>query len=152
MREIFLIVIAALLFTGCSNCGGKKVSDVAEESAIVEEITNPDPAHYAQNSLDYEGSYKGTVVTAKHPEGFSLVVVLKESTYSKSVTLGEETIESDGAYEWREDGTHIELLDTEEPNLFFVAENRLILVDAELNKLKDSEENLFELEKFDGEL
>jgi uncharacterized lipoprotein NlpE involved in copper resistance len=92
----------------------------------------------AQNALDYDGTYIGTLPTAS---GIGMKVTLtltRNGTYHKSVQYVEnadKTFESEGKFTWNKEGNTITLEGEEKPNSYFVGENQLFHLDENGNRI-----------------
>lgn len=152
MKKLFIMIAAiGLLYS----CGGKTQKQVEEEvsidefSAIAEPLANE---HNAKNSLDYKGTYKGTLPTASG-EGMLVVVVLDDSTYTRSTEyIGKKnsTVVEKGKYTWNPEGNTIILEDVDvkaSPNKYFVGENTLTQLDMDGNKITGDTAELYVLKK-----
>lgn len=99
--------IITLLFIGLYSCK----NTVKKENSTEETITKID-AHTSENSLDWNGTYKGTLPCADC-EGIETTLTLhKDKTYTKqSNYLGKEdfTEETEGTFIWNDEGTEISL-------------------------------------------
>lgn len=137
MKKIFMtIAVAGLL----ASCGGNTQKE-PEEKASVEEFSdiakNIKDEHNAKNSLDYKGTYTGTVPTASG-EGMVVVITLDDSTYVKVTEYvgKKKQFEDKGKYTWNAEGNTV-ILDgvKEAPNKYFVGENTLTQLDMDGNKI-----------------
>lgn len=145
MKYIITIVTAAFLLIGCETKKEESIVQSPEtENFAVDE-------HNAKNSLDYVGTYKGTLPCADC-SGIEVTITLNaDETYNmKSKYLGkDETVfEELGDYTWKEDGNTLILEGVDsEPALYSVGENKLIHLDMEGNKITGSLEKNYELIK-----
>lgn len=95
-----------------------------------------DTEHNAQNSLDWAGTYTGTLPCASC-EGIKTTVVLNDdgtyeqvSEYLKDVKPGEETtFTNKGKFTWNDAGNTVILDDQADKTQYFVAENRIEMRD-----------------------
>jgi uncharacterized lipoprotein NlpE involved in copper resistance len=88
MQYLFLILVT-LVFSGCKN----EQKDTTEQTLPdLPAGQAPDAAHNSQNSLDWEGTYKGTTPCLEPCKGIMTEITIKrDSTYSLSVqAIGQE--------------------------------------------------------------
>src|SRR5690554_6167330 len=121
---ITLSLLAAVVTISCSN---------PKEDTIVEDVVSvidtrepaPDNAHNSMNSLDWSGTYKGTVPCASC-EGIETELVLNEDKTYKLTTnyLGRNDAleeENTGTFTWSKDGSIVTLSKVEDaPNQYKV--------------------------------
>lgn len=93
-RNLILLAPAAFLFTAC--CYVTKGEGCVSESSTTEVVQE---IHNAENSLDYEGTYKGTMPAADCP-GINITLnLLEDGTYSETNEYIERsTFEDKGTY------------------------------------------------------
>ncbi|QDP85615.1 META domain-containing protein [Chryseobacterium sp. SNU WT5] len=98
----------------------------------------PDPAHTAQNSLDYDGIYRGTIPCADC-EGIKATVYLMRNNTFKTVYeyLGRDVkpFETSGNFTWNEEGNTVSLKSANDVTSYFVGENTLTQLDQEGKKM-----------------
>lgn len=161
---VFLVLLFGLLAvgTGCdrersSDAVGTSEADLNRNDLYEHESArqniNPDPAHYARVSLDYEGVYEGVVPAASGP-GILTRLVLRPGDRFELLRrhLDRETEGSEfrGAFSWLEDGATIRLeglADESSPDLFFVAENRLFQLDMHGRRIEGPLAEAYVLQK-----
>mgnify|MGYP005811542959 CR=1 FL=1 len=95
--------------------------------------------HSAMNSLDFMGTYEGTLPCADC-EGILTVIELGVgNSYVKRVTyLGKDNndvAETQGTFSWNDAGNTISLDGEDAPNQYFVGENVLFHLDMEGNRI-----------------
>jgi len=141
ISSIKIALIAALLVAGTAGCKPKKDSKAEEEATEpTEEVsTSFQDAHNSRNSLDWNGTYQGTIPCADC-EGIKTRLTLMESGEFSRVRLyvgKEEPGRSDsGTFQWNEAGSKITLNPVEgESQSYQVGENRLFLLDREGNRI-----------------
>lgn len=133
MKKSILLFASVLFLASCGNSAKK--DEVVE--AVAETVEVADPAHNAQNSLDYEGIYQGELPTASG-EGMKVTITLGKDDYTKEVLyIGKETTptKTAGTYKWDEAGTIITLEGQDKPNQYFIGENTLTQLDIDGNKI-----------------
>jgi copper homeostasis protein (lipoprotein) len=89
---------------------------------------NPDPAHYARNSLDWAGIYHGVLPCADCPGIDTVVTLTMDGTYrlqTRYIDRDEQVFEQRGEFEWNDAGNTVTLLGSEQGPLF-VGENHLV--------------------------
>ena len=114
------------------SCESKK------EEVVTNQTQEAVDEHNAKNSLDYLGTYKGTLPCADC-EGIETEIILSKD---------EKVFEELGDFTWQEDGNTMSLegIDSE-PTLYFVSENKLIQLDQEGNKIEGNLAKNYELLK-----
>jgi len=112
---------------------------------------NPDPAHNSQNSVDWAGTYQGTLPCADCPGIHTTLTLDTNDTYTltssyldRSDSLYSET----GKFIWDDAGSRITLGNG--GRRFQVGENRLIHLDAEGHEITGSLASQYVLQKMDG--
>lgn len=142
---LVLIVLLSMFFAGCQQEkqeAGEKEAHELDEGAI--------DRHTAEIALDYVGVYRGVLPTASGG-GAEVEIELKENgTYSKSVEYpGRDNglFEYSGDYTWDESGMVIELKDQEGPGLYFVAENHIVHLDENGDRIYSELSDHYVLEK-----
>lgn len=129
---IAILTIGLAAFAGCNEKNKK-----AQEPVAATEQKAPD-MHNSRNSLDYEGTYVGTLPCADC-EGIKTEITLGKDTYTKKMTyLGKpetNSFETSGKYSWNEAGSIITLDGEDEPDKYQVAENLLYSLDMDGNRI-----------------
>ncbi|QLE00243.1 copper resistance protein NlpE N-terminal domain-containing protein [Galbibacter sp. BG1] len=132
--KLFITLAVALVAMSCNEKAKKQTDEattLTEEKVVVDD-------HNSENSLDWNGVYKGTLPCADC-EGIETSLTLNaDKTYSSnSVYLGKEgdPIEKTGTFEWNNEGSHI-TLDGDAQQQYMVGENTLIKLDNEGNKIE----------------
>lgn len=125
-------------------------------NGIVETFTNQTrqiiaDGHNARNSVDYTGRYKGTIPCADC-SGIEVEINLNEDgTYTKSMKyIGKEPdniFNTSGRYEWDNTGSKITLTGETEPDMYFVGEGRLFMLDQDGNNIQGDLADLYVLDK-----
>lgn len=110
---------------------------------------NPDPAHNSRNSVDWAGTYQGTLPCADCP-GISTTVMLDQDGDYTLITSylerGDSVYTETGKFTWDDAGSQITLDDRR----FQVGENRLIQLDTEGNRITGNLAEHYILQKMDG--
>lgn len=143
------LMLIALLFASC-NQSPKKVNP-APEKITSEPVASQSVVHNSSNSLDWAGTYKGTLPCADC-EGLETEVFLKaDLTYpikTKYLGKGNEIIEEKGNFNWNNAGNTIVLSGNKNrPNQYFVGENKLIQLDMSGKKIEGTLADNYVLKK-----
>ena len=114
-----------------SSKSNSTVGNPVLRNSKVNSIIVPDSEHSARNSLDWVGTYEGTLPCADC-EGINTTVVLA-ADFSYQLTrvyVGKDAmaLNSSGQFSWNEAGSTV-LLEAEQPVQFFVGENQLSMLD-----------------------
>jgi len=123
-----LTVILAFSFAGCGNSNKKTRTDDTPPAVA-------DAAHNSRNSLDYEGTYTGTMPCADC-SGIEVELTLKGDNYTLKTTYlgkedkGQNVFTQNGQYTWNTAGSII-TLDNDKDQQYQVGENKLISLDQQ---------------------
>jgi uncharacterized lipoprotein NlpE involved in copper resistance len=133
MKKNFITVFVAIGLIACSN------ATKSTEQEATKNVEAVDMVHTSQNSLDYYGTYSGTLPCADC-EGMKTEITLDAgNNYTKkTVYLGKDatTYEATGVYSWDKSGRIITLEGiTDAPSKYIVGENHLIQLDMEGNEI-----------------
>lgn len=150
MKKFTLAIFVAAVMM---SCGGKKAETstgdnlpVQSKEALGQTVKDE---HNAKNSLDYKGTYRGTLPTASG-EGMEVTVIINDSTYYKSVSyIGKMSaaVVEEGKYTWNNEGTTITLTGSEAPNQYFVGENVLFHLDMDGKRIEGDLADMYQLHK-----
>ncbi|EKO3470184.1 copper resistance protein NlpE [Vibrio fluvialis] len=136
--------------TAVSNAVSTVTDTVSAAAGTVAETV--DAGHNAFNSLDWQGTYKGTLPCADCA-GIDYTLTLNEDeTYTLTqVYQGKEDsgqFSSNGKFHWDTKGSVITLEDgSETPNQYFVGENMLMKLDINGEKITGDMAALYNLQK-----
>lgn len=136
-----LIGFFLLLSLMACNTATSTSSDTENESARGSESTDfqLNDGHHAQNSLDWFGTYEGTLPCADCPGIKTTIVLNQDNTYSKTAEyIGKENglFAEEGKIEWHKNGRDITLLPTKgESEIYKVIEGCLVRMDREGNEI-----------------
>lgn len=126
MRITPLILVIGLLMLAA--CGSEAGSDAATESA-------PDAAHTSRNSLDWTGTYEGTVPCADCPGIHTRLSLYDDGTFARVTRYVDRagyTYVDRGGFSWDAEGRTIRLEGIEDaPDRYQVVENGVIQRDLE---------------------
>ncbi|ADX67233.1 MULTISPECIES: copper resistance protein NlpE [Weeksella] len=137
MKNTFYAI--AFLAVGMMSCEQKNQSETpvattenTQDSTVVSDV------HNSRNSVDWQGTYEGTLPCADCP-GIKTTIVLNQDD---SFTMKQEYLERESAsddkgnFVWSEDGGKIQLkLKDNEVYNFLVGENKLIMLDQDGNEV-----------------
>ena len=140
-----LFFVLSLVVVSCNNKIKTNDSEDSTKPIVVD-------GHNAQNALDYIGIYYGTMPCADCEGIETTLELVDDKNYKlKTVYLGKKQpaeFNSEGTYAWNESGNSITLSGIKDaPSQFFVAENALIQLDMEGNRIKGDLADLYRLNK-----
>ena len=147
MKKIIILALIAIVAGGCR---GQKTTKSAAEPAAKQEILND--GHNARNSLDYWGTYTGTLPAANAP-GLEVTLTLNEDgTYKLHGHYIERPAETDldysGTYSWDETGSKITLSGLKDGiGRYKVEENRLRMLDMLYEEITGENAGRYVLQK-----
>lgn len=148
-KHLLVLAVVTLVFSVSCNSGKKENTD-----ASVVETTEPEKKpdiHTSQNSIDWKGTYLGTLPCADC-DGIKTTIRLNEDMSYEAVSdyLGKKdgVFQSRGYYKWKDDGQHILLSDDNETT-FKVGENKLIQLDKSGNMVTGELADMYILKKQD---
>ncbi len=129
MKKLIIVLIAAAAVVGCKN-RNKAVVEVTE---TVTEVMAP--VFNAKDSLEYQGTYKGTIPCADC-EGIQMSITIDRDGNFKRTKMylgkGDPTEFADnGKYQWDATGNIIEFLNQKDTDMYLVEKNRLVILDME---------------------
>ena len=132
--KIFLCFCIVLLITSCKK--ENQTTDLEAVEAKTDTTLVFGNEHNSQNSLDWEGVYKGILPCADCDGIETEIVINSDLTFVKKTKyLGKEDIkgiEGKGSFTWNKDGSTIILQGiNEESNQYKVGENTLTHLDVE---------------------
>ncbi len=135
MKRTYIIIAIGILFL--TNCTSEVEQEQYQRDTVIQE--NPAPASYAKVSLDWEGLYVGTLPCADC-EGIETKLRIN---YDNSFELKERYIgksnrdfTSEGTFRWNNAGNTVILDSFDQPRSYFVAENYLLHLDTEGNRIE----------------
>lgn len=134
MKKILFILIGCGLLAGCGNSNKKNSAGDADTRTAVAD------GHNARNSLDYTGTYSGTLPCADCPGIKTDITLNPDNTFKMTTEYLErnngEKSETTGEYSWNEEGSKITLHSGrrgEHDRKYMVQENRLLQLDLKGN-------------------
>lgn len=140
MKNTFRLIIVLTLSVAVISCGhGAKKFPPVPEKADTNMLAPVTDQHNSSNSLDWQGTYRGTIPCADC-EGIETELTLnQDNTYwLKTSYLGksDQAFDEKGTFSWNEAGNTITLSGTKNrPSQYFVAENKVIQLDMAGNKI-----------------
>jgi uncharacterized lipoprotein NlpE involved in copper resistance len=131
MRILPLLIIVVCAVCSFPSCNQQEKNSQEKVKVLT--------THNSQNSLDWSGTYNGTLPCASC-SAIKMTIVLKSNgTYEQtSVYVSEhesDAVIANGTFKWNEAGNSITLENAELPNQFFVGENYLAKLDVEGNRI-----------------
>lgn len=149
-KSIIALSLASIFLVACSKADNKNNQEQTPTAAS--EAVAVDSAHTAENSLDWNGTYKG-VLPCADCEGIETELELNaDKTYElKETYLGKgdgKAFESKGSFQFDANNTSvIELDKTGDNRKYFVAEGFLKALDMEGNEITGDLADKYELKK-----
>lgn len=149
-KSIIALSLASVFLVACSKTDNKNNQEQTPTAAS--EAVAVDSAHTAENSLDWNGTYKG-VLPCADCEGIETELELNaDKTYDlKETYLGKgdgKAFESKGSFQFDANNTSvIELDKTGDNRKYFVAEGYLKALDMEGNEITGDLADKYELKK-----
>lgn len=150
MKNMFIIFVLTAVLALTTGCGS---ADTPESTAelLEQQQTNPAPASYARVSLDWFGTYHG-ITPCADCEGIDTTLELTqdERFILTTIYLGEDETPhtTEGSFFWNDAGNTVTLAGVEDrPAQFFVAENAVIQLDMEGNRITGDLADLYILRK-----
>lgn len=129
---------AALVFslTACNQTA--KNAETTQDSTVntsEEFVASQDTTHNSRNSVDWAGSYQGTIPCADCPGIKMHVIINEDGTFklNSEYLERENTFADEGTFTWIKNGSTVLLKGKETNQEFKVGENRLFYLDTEGN-------------------
>lgn len=133
------IILTAVSATLLFSCKSETKSDSFNEQ---KEIVNKEKimdGHTSINSLDWEGTYEGTLPCVDCDGVFTELTVNNDETFllieTKIKGDKKDKTSKEGLYQWDETGSNISMKIDGRTTIYKVGENRLVLLDANGNLL-----------------
>jgi copper homeostasis protein (lipoprotein) len=138
MRKIYRNFILLIFIADTMSCNPKKVA-TSPEKINTNSLAPIRDKHNASNSIDWAGTYLGTLPCADC-EGIETELTLKhDNSYSlktRYIGNGDKTFEENGTFSWNDEGNTIILTGlANRPSQYFVGENKIIQLDLAGNKI-----------------
>ncbi|HLQ99269.1 MAG TPA: copper resistance protein NlpE [Sphingobacterium sp.] len=166
MKKTILLapIMVAFLFTACNNASNNQeasdneseTEELMEDTESMDEPEDEEIAdmHNSENSLDWAGTYEGTLPCADCPGIKMELKINSDETYS----LYQEYLERDmkgtetGTFSWDEDGNIVTLTNEDgREDLYQVGENQLFRLDPEGNRVQGELADQYILKKVEDE-
>ena len=153
-----LIVFVVFLLSACNNAGDKSTDTSTDTAAAMKLMTDTnaittaiDSTHNAQNSLDWNGTYKGVLPCADCAGIETEITLYKDQTYTiKRKYQGKKgSVFSDRKvpFTWI-DGSMIRLDgEIDGPSMYLVGENKITQLDMSGKLIKGSSKEKYVLKK-----
>ena len=144
-QTVLVFILAIFAFISCQNNTTSDSTEISDEEAAVIDM------HTSQTSLDWSGTYEGTLPCADCP-GIKVTLVLNEdNTYTQHLHYMER-IDADftesGTIVWHEDGNTISLVsEGNEKQLIKVRDGSLLMLNADGEEITSSLKDHFVLTK-----
>lgn len=131
------VLIGLLISLSCNNKANK---DIETTETTSEELSPaPDAAATSQNSLDWDGTYQGTIPCADCDGIATALTVNQDLTFthrSKYLGKSDSIYISTGSFKWNESGSDITLVESDgHTKQFKVGENQLFMLDQEGHRI-----------------
>jgi uncharacterized lipoprotein NlpE involved in copper resistance len=149
MKKIFVVLSASLFLAMSFSCNSEKSTEKSESAEISPTLASL--GDNSQNSLDWNGVYKGTLPCADC-EGIETTINLKsDGTFRRTLNyLGKEDgfFSDEGTFMWSENGSNITLqAKGGESQMYLVGENALFHLDKEGKRITGDLEEKYRLAK-----
>jgi uncharacterized lipoprotein NlpE involved in copper resistance len=142
----FILLLSLLACNTSTNSSNNTETDSAKANEVASGSTDSSAAnaklndgHNAQNSLDWFGTYEGTLPCADCPGIKTTIVLNQDNTYSKTAEYIEREnsrFTEEGKIEWHDNGREITLIPTKgESEIYKVTEGSLVMLDKEGNEI-----------------
>jgi len=133
MKKYLIAIVAVVL----SNCQTQKNASTNQAN---EAMGKRDAAHTSQNTIDWDGIYRG-LLTCADCEGIQTTIYLKKDfsfiTKTKYLGKSDSVYEATGKFKWNDQGNTVVCTsaDKTSSSQYFVAENYLTQLDIDGNKI-----------------
>lgn len=136
----FILPIVVFISLGSCNLLNKKGQDGGQPPIVTTRDTVISDGHNSRNSIDWAGTYEGTLPCADC-EGIKTVITLYENlTFSRTDSYikngKEDSFNEKGYFEWNEAGSKITLISGNERFQYQVGENKLFALDMYGNRIE----------------
>lgn len=148
-RSILYYILLSFGIITLTSCNSEKKKEVPQEEIPTEAIGDN-----SMTSLDWDGTYEGTLPCADCKGIKTIVTLNKDNTYvAKEVYQGRDSlpVETKGTFEWDKAGQTISFSDKDRHS-YFVGENTLTHLDKDGNKVTGNLKDTYILNKVQDEL
>lgn len=140
-NTLLLQLFAALsLFSACGENNDSQTTATSPDTTVQAAI--PDMAHNSANSLDWNGTYTGTLPCADCEGILTTITLNPDKTFVIITTYkgkSDKAIEEKGSFTWNEAGNTITITRLQDrPTQYQVGENKLTQLDMSGNKITGS--------------
>ena len=147
MKKILVVTLMmGLSLTSCKKEAAMNDEEMSVDSTSVE---TPVDMHNAMSSLDYQGTYVGSLPCADC-EAIETKIILTDDSFIKEMVYkgkSKEVYKESGSIEWNKEGNTITLVGASPSNLYFVGENVLFHLDSNGKRIEGSLAPYYELKK-----
>ena len=147
MKKLITTIYTISLFSIIS-CNTNKTKNNDEQTYLNKE-NYIDTTHNSRNSLDWEGTYIGTIPCADCP-GINIIITLNSDetfNYNASYEERNTTILDSGNFMWHNNGSVVHLKTKNLNTKYKVGENKLIQLDSDDKEIKGSNAEKYILKK-----
>ena len=144
-----ILVVTLMMGLSLNSC--KKEATMNEEEIAVDStsVEIPVDMHNAMSSLDYQGTYLGSLPCADC-EAIETKIILTDDSYIKETVYkgkSKEVYKESGSIQWNKEGNTITLIGSEVPNQYFVGENVLFHLDMDGKRIEGDLASKYQLKK-----
>ncbi len=148
MKKVLLMALVSVSLLSCNNNANRNNENNIDYDPDEKVVAD---THTSQNSIDYTGTYKGTLPCADCPGIETEVELNDDNTYTKKtkyVDRGDNEYEEKGTYHWDSNSNIITLEGvTDGPTKYMVGEGYLKQLDTEGNEITGDHANYYILRK-----
>lgn len=148
MKFTIIAVSAILIIASCNNNPKTFASEETTKNKAQTKADVPDQ-HTSQNSLDWAGTYAGTLPCADCAGIEATVVLNTDQTYHQTFVYEgkkDSSFKEEGKFTWNKDGNTITLISKASPS-FRVKEGSIVMLDDDGNEITGPLANNYILKK-----
>ena len=134
-KSLVLLLSISLVLISCKEEKEMQNDVIVADSTAVE---TPVDMHNAMISLDYQGTYLGSLPCADC-ESIETKIILADDSYIKETVYkgkSKEVFKESGSFEWNKEGNTITLIGSEVPNQYLVGEDVLFHLDKDGKRIE----------------